>query len=503
VTAKTIPLGRLLEGLGDVHYVGCDASTAVAGLAVDSRKVDHGAAFLALRGATHDGHDFVAQVLDAGARVVILERGRIPPPGGAHVWLPDTHEAHPRLAANAFDRPADALRLAAVTGTNGKTTTTHLVGTMLHAAGRAHVRLGTSGNWIVDAERPASFTTPFPLELQALLRDAVDRGATHLVMEASSHALEQGRIRPLRFDAVGFTSFSQDHLDFHGDMQAYLAAKCRLASEHLRPEGLAVAAVDDQGAATAFLEAAAATGARAWRASRHDAAAEIHATQIRLHSDGITAHLVTPEGEATIESPLVGSFNLDNLMVAVGLGLGLGLPLPLLVRGLRSARGAPGRLEHVEVEGLAGPRVVVDYAHTPDAVERSIGALRALTSGRLFVVLGCGGDRDRAKRPMMGAVAARDADRFYATSDNPRTEDPTRILDDMLAGVAREHGGRVVRELDRAIAIERAVAEADVDDVVLVAGKGHEDYQILGTEKIHFDDREHARAALMRRSRPR
>jgi UDP-N-acetylmuramoyl-L-alanyl-D-glutamate--2,6-diaminopimelate ligase len=496
-----IPLHRLLGGLEpSARYVHCDPNTCVAGLEVDSRRVDSNVAFLALRGATHDGHDFVDTVLEAGARVVIVEHGRIEAPPGPHVWLSDTNAAYPAIAANAFGHPAQALRCAGVTGTNGKTTTAHLVGAMLRAAERPHLRLGSTGNWMIDAERPASFTTPFPLELQALLRDAVDRGATDLVMEVSSHALEQGRIRPLRFATVGFTSFSQDHLDFHGDMSTYLAAKCRLASQHLQPGGVAVAAVDGQPGATQFLDAARVVGARVWRASKQDAAAEIQASEVQLRADGITARLVTPAGEANLRSPLVGSFNLDNLMVAAGLGLGLGIGLPTIVEALATARGAPGRLEHVALEGGAGPRVIVDFAHTPDAIERALAVLRELTPGRLVVALGCGGDRDRSKRPMMGAVAARDADLFYATSDNPRTEDPARILDDMLAGVAPEYASRVVRELDRSAAIARAIADAAPDDVVLIAGKGHEDYQILGTRKIHFDDREHARAALVRRS---
>jgi UDP-N-acetylmuramoyl-L-alanyl-D-glutamate--2,6-diaminopimelate ligase len=496
-----IPLHRLLGGLEpSARYVHCDPNTCVTGLEVDSRRVDSNVAFLALRGATHDGHDFVDAVLASGARVVIVEHGRIKAPPGPHVWLSDTNAAYPAIAANVFDHPANALRMAGVTGTNGKTTTTHLVGAMLRAAARPHVRIGTTGNWVVDAERPTAYTTPFPLELQALLRDAVDRGATDLVMEVSSHALEQGRVRPLRYAAVGFTSFSQDHLDLHGDMGTYLAAKCKLASEHLQPGGVAVAAVDGQPGATQFLDAAAAVGARAWRASTQDAAAEIQASGVQLRADGITARLVTPHGEATLRSPLLGSFNLDNLMVAVGLGLGLELPLSTIVDALATAGGAPGRLELVGAAGTPGPRVIVDYAHTPDAIERAIGVLRALTTGRLMVLLGCGGDRDRSKRPMMGAIAARDADVFYATSDNPRTENPEKILDDMLAGIGPEHACPIIREPDRAIAIARAVAEATPDDVVLIAGKGHENYQILGTQKIHFDDREHARSALACRS---
>jgi len=492
-------LGELLRGCADVEYVGCDASTPFLGVEVDSRRVAAGSVFVALAGASHDGHAFVGDVLARGAAAVIVERGRIAAPAGPHVWLADTAAALPGIAARAHGEPADELRLIGVTGTNGKTTTTYLVAAMLAEAGRPHARLGTTGNWIVDREEPAAFTTPFPLELQALLARARSRGATDVTMEVSSHALAQGRVEPLRYHAVGLTSFSQDHLDFHADMEDYLRAKCQLPARHLREDGISVAAVDDQTAALAWF-AATRPGARCWRASRGgDPRAEILARRVAFTATHTEADVDTPRGRLTIHSPLLGPFNLDNMLVAIGLALGVGVDIPAIEAALRTSRGAPGRLEPVREPGIAGPHVLVDYAHTPDAIERTIAVLRPLASARLFVVLGCGGDRDPGKRPKMGAIAARGADRFYATSDNPRTEPPDRIVDDMLAGVAAEHRDRVVREVDRARAIARAIAEADPDDIVLVAGKGHEDYQILGHEKIHFDDREHARAALRSR----
>ena len=320
-------------------------------------------------------------------------------------------------------------------------------------------------------------------------------------MEVSSHALAQGRVRPLSYHAVGLTSFSQDHLDFHVDMADYLRAKCLLATHHLRADGVAVAAVDDQPAAGAFLAAATRTGARAWRASRGaDPSAEIVARAIAFAATHTEAEVDTPLGSLSITTPLIGPFNLDNALVAAGLALAVGVDGRAIEAALRDSRGAPGRLEPVREDGIGGPHVLVDYAHTPDAIERTIAVLRPLARARLIVVLGCGGDRDPSKRPQMGAIAARGADRFWATSDNPRTEPPDRIVDDMLAAVAPEHRDRVIREVDRAAAIAGAIAEADDDDIVLVAGKGHEDYQILGTTKVHFDDREHARAALRARS---
>jgi UDP-N-acetylmuramoyl-L-alanyl-D-glutamate--2,6-diaminopimelate ligase len=491
----------LLRDRSDAVYVGCEPGTAVRELVADSRRVTPGAVFIALAGGAHDGHGFVDEVLARGAIAAVIQRGRIAAPAGPHVWLDDTWSALPSMAAHAYGDPGDALRLAGITGTNGKTTTAHLLGAIMATAGRLHARLGTTGNWMVDHEDRAGFTTPFPLELQALLADARARGATDVVMEVSSHALAQARVAPLRYHAVGLTSFSQDHLDFHVDMDDYLRAKCRLADTYVRADGVAVAAVDGQPAAAAFLAAARTVGARSWRASRgDDRAAEIRAEAIELAATHTRARIVTPLGTLALHTPLLGPFNLDNTMVAIGMALALAIPAEAIAEALAHSHGAPGRLEPVRAPGIAGPHVLVDYAHTPDAVERTLAMLRPLTRAGLAVVLGCGGDRDPGKRPLMGAIAARDADRFYATSDNPRTEPPAQIVDAMLAGVDPAHRERVVRELDRARAIARAIADADADDIVLVAGKGHEDYQVIGEQRLHFDDREHARAALQRRA---
>jgi len=498
---EPLTLRRLLAGIEPAPQLqGCDLDTTITALVVDSRRVEPGAAFLAVKGETHDGHGFVAQAIERGAAVVIVEGDRVGPLPGAVVRLRDSSTAYPELAANAHERPGDTLWLAGVTGTNGKTTTAHLVGAALRHAGLLHARLGTTGNWLVDREAPAGYTTPFPEELQALLAGARDHGATHAVMEVSSHALAQGRARPLRFTAVGLTSFSQDHLDFHHTMDEYLAAKCRLTAEHLRPEGTAIAAVDANPPAAERFLAAAPAGALRWRASRGAVpGAELLAEAIEHTPQGLRATLHTPAGRIALRSPLVGAYNLDNLMVALGLGLGLGVSLEAMTEALAESTGAPGRLQRVAVEGIRGPAVLVDYAHTPDAVARAIEAVRPACRGRLVVILGCGGDRDPSKRPLMGRVAAEGADRFWATSDNPRTEDPEAIVDMMLAGVPPGCRDRVERCTDRASAIAGAIAEANDDDLVLVAGKGHEDYQVLGTQKIHFDDREHAHAALLRR----
>ncbi|MBV1859923.1 MAG: UDP-N-acetylmuramoyl-L-alanyl-D-glutamate--2,6-diaminopimelate ligase, partial [Nannocystaceae bacterium] len=436
-------------------------------------------------------------------QVVFIQRGSVEPPAGPHVWFENTAVVYPQLAANAWGRPAASLRLAAVTGTNGKTTTAHLLGAILRHHGAGFARLGTTGNWVVDREESAAFTTPFPLELQALLRRTVDRGGSHVVMEASSHALEQGRVEPLRFDAVGFTSFSQDHLDFHPTMKAYLSAKCRLADHHLAADGVAVAAVDDQPASRTFLKRAKPHARACLRVSKgSDPRAELFAREIEYGARHTRAVLQTPEGALELRTPLIAPYNLDNALVALGMAWGLGVPFPEGVEALRTASGAPGRLERVHNNEADAPTVVVDYAHTPDAVQRALAAVRPLCRGRLHVVLGCGGDRDPSKRPIMGRAAADAADVFWATSDNPRTESPDAIVDAMLAGLPSDTQVELHRVVDRAEAISRAVASADNDDLLLIAGKGHEDYQVLGLDKVYFDDREHARAALQNRTIP-
>lgn len=498
--STSIRLGELLAGYdGEITYEGCDATTSIGDVAVDSRVVKSGDAFVAVVGATNDAHRFVDAVQTAGAAVVIAQRGRLETLKGPHVWLDDTAAALPTIAANRFGHPARQLQLAGITGTNGKTTTAHLVAGVLRHAGSPHIRLGTTGNWVVDREDAAGFTTPFPLELQGLLADAVSRGAKTGVMEVSSHALEQGRAKPIAYAAVGLTSFSQDHLEFHPTMEAYLEAKCRLASEYLRADGIAVAAVDGQPAASQFLSAAASP--RRWRASQGAVPdAEILAHAIRDDGAGLRAQVDTPMGSIALVSPLVGDFNLDNLLVTIGLSLGLGIDTNAIEDALPSLHGAPGRLERVRATPES-PVVFVDYAHTPDAVQRAIAVVRGVCRGELLVVLGCGGDRDRSKRAVMGHVASTGADRFWATSDNPRTEDPEQIIDDMLADIDGGQRHKVVRCCDRGDAIADAIGTASSNDVVLIAGKGHEDYQVLGTRRIHFDDREHALAALSQRGK--
>jgi UDP-N-acetylmuramoyl-L-alanyl-D-glutamate--2,6-diaminopimelate ligase len=482
----------------------CGPDTAIGPPKADSRRVEPGDCFIALRGLGADGHDYLDAATASGAGLLVVERGRESGSGQPRVVVDDTGEALPILVAGWHGWPGEHMRLAGITGTNGKTSTAHLVAATLAAAGRPHLRLGTTGNWLVDHEAKAEFTTALPIELQALLAEGRAHGASCAVMEVSSHALDQARVAPLRFDAVALTSFSQDHLDYHPSMAAYLEAKCLLARRYCKAKGLVVVPREQGDAAAAFLGAAAEAGvARRWRSSRAPVgadAAEIAVVE-RHAGAGLAAKVRTPVGELELRSPMVGEYNLDNLLVTIGVAIGLGVELEHIEVALARSTGAPGRLEPVTVAGCEGPVVYVDYAHTPDAVARALQALRPITTergGKLVVVLGCGGDRDPSKRPLMGEIASRSADRFYASSDNPRTEEPAAIVDQMIAGVV-PGGAQLIREVDRARAIAAAIAEADTHDVVLIAGKGHEDYQILGTRKIHFDDREHAERALQRR----
>jgi UDP-N-acetylmuramoyl-L-alanyl-D-glutamate--2,6-diaminopimelate ligase len=379
---------------------------------------------------------------------------------------------------------------------------------MLNAAGRKPGVIGTVGYRFGGRQKEASLTTPGALELHSLLAEMKQSGASDVVMEASSIALEQGRLAGCRYRVAALTNVTQDHLDYHGTMERYFAAKAILFRELMLAEvGVSVFFADDPHGVTMRKEAR----GPVLTLSRSERGADVVVLQRQLGADGIRMRLGTPAGNLEIVSPLVGDFNVDNILTAVGIALGHGLPPAAIADGLAQLRGVPGRLESVGNE--AGVLCVVDYAHTPDALERALDVLRPLTKGRLICVFGCGGDRDRGKRPLMGQAAVGRADVTIVTSDNPRTETPESIIDMILEGVrATGKAERSVAELtqgltgyhaepDRWTAISRAVALARLGDVVLLAGKGHEDYQIVGTQKTHFDDREIAAAAFAARRR--
>jgi UDP-N-acetylmuramoyl-L-alanyl-D-glutamate--2,6-diaminopimelate ligase len=493
-------LSAVIQGTGARGDAGRDPEVSL--VTGDSRAVVPGAVFFALPGTARDGHDFAAEAARKGAVAVVAERA-VPCAPAALFLAPSSRRAMAIAAANLHGRPADALLLAAVTGTNGKTTVAWLVEASARAADLPIAMLGTVVHRWPGVERSAVHTTPESTEIQAMLAEARDAGAKAAVLEVSSHALAQERVAGMRFRAAGFTNLTRDHLDYHGDMERYFAAKRRLFTEHLAPDGVAVVNVRD--AAGARLADQLGPGRTVWRyGGRADDA-------LRAEGDvlsglaGISGSFATPAGQIHVRSPLVGAHNLENLVCAAGLALALGVPAAAVARGLSSSAGAPGRLERIGARGIS---VFVDYAHTDDALAHALSALRALDPRRLVCVFGCGGDRDRGKRPLMGEVAAKGADLVVVTSDNPRTEDPGAIIAEIVAGVERagmhrltaaavrrgDHG--FVVEADRRAAIALAVAAAAEGDAVLVAGKGHEDYQIVGAERRRFSDREEARRAL-------
>ena len=487
-------------GLAIADGLGNPALTAITS---DSRAVGTGSLFLGLPGERVDGGRFWRQALQSGAAAAVIgpaAASEDPPAAGDPVVVVQEPVARVvgDLSAAFWDHPSRRMALIGVTGTNGKTTTTHLIEHLAGQVGQPTALFGTLVNRWPGHSITATHTTAFADRLQAQLAEAASGGAQLAAMEVSSHALAQHRVAGCRFAGAVFTNLTQDHLDYHPSMEDYFEAKASLfAAPLLDPsEARAVVNSDDPWGA----RLADRLGPGCWRSSLSDARAELRVVDLAMTSQGVTGRLISPRGDGLFSSPLLGRFNLMNLLQAVGVLLQQDLPLPLLLEAIASFRGVPGRMERVVVKGAeasALPAVLVDYAHTPDGLDNALAAARPFCNGRLICVFGCGGDRDRGKRPQMAAIAARHADRVVVTSDNPRTEDPQRILDDVVAGIPS--GTDLMVEGDRAVAIASAIADAAADDLVLVAGKGHEDYQILGTEKVHFDDREEAEQALRRR----
>jgi len=485
----------------------------IRGVRYDSRRVSPGDLFVALRGANSDGHDFLDRAVAAGAAALIVEeipsdalRGELPT-----AVVPDTRRALAPISARFFGHPASEMNLVGVTGTNGKTSTTYLVESILSNAGQRVGLVGTVEIRYAGTREVAVNTTPESLDLQRTLRAMRTEQVDAAVMEVSSHGLELGRVEGCAFKVAAFTNLSQDHLDFHGSMDAYLASKARLFRDHLAPGAVAVLNVDDP-AGEKMLGIARDAGAEILRVGRGpDAAADLRLIDASTSLEGTRATLEDADGRFDVALPLLGDFNLENLLVAVGIGRALGLEIDTIAAGVAACPQVPGRMERVEGLGHDEPTVLVDYAHTPDAVEKLLHAVRPLGEGRLVAVFGCGGDRDRAKRPLMAEAVAAHADLAIATSDNPRTEDPVAILADLEEGLRTLERvepevlyagdrGRYSVLVDRREAISRAIGDAGATDTVVIAGKGHEDYQILGREKFPFDDRVEARRALLARA---
>jgi UDP-N-acetylmuramoyl-L-alanyl-D-glutamate--2,6-diaminopimelate ligase len=476
-----IPTGRIREALdaaGLLVEVRGSVPATIASVGDDSRRVTSGALFIATRGRERDGHDFLEKARAAGATMVVVEdpkRTDLP----AFV-VREGRRAAAVAAAAAYDWPAKQLHLVGITGTNGKTTTTHI---LRHLLDRSQVRsgsIGTVGVLVGSEGRPfgddPGLTTPGPVELQRILRDFVRAGVGSVAMEVSSHALDQQRVGGVDFDAVVFTNLSRDHLDYHGTMEAYRDAKAKLI-DYLAPHGTIVANLDDPAWRTLRTER------RRVSFSTRVPSAEVNAQDVQFTPRGSRWQLVIAGQPKAVELPLIGDFNISNALGAAAAAYSLGVSIDHIASRLGSVPQVPGRLEAVHTQ----PTVLRDYAHTPDALERAIRAVRPFTHGRLIVLFGAGGDRDKGKRPQMGAIAEQLADYAIVTSDNPRTEDPEVILDEIEAGMrqGREHA----RVEDRREAIARALSMAQPDDVVLLAGKGHETYQIRGTEKLPFDEK--------------
>jgi UDP-N-acetylmuramoyl-L-alanyl-D-glutamate--2,6-diaminopimelate ligase len=498
-------LRELLSGVAGVND-GIDASVgqaAVTGVAYDSRQAGPGAVFVALRGVKADGASFARDAIKRGAIAVVSESA--PPDGLTAPWIrvADARLALAALSAAFYGRPSEELTLVGITGTNGKTTTSYVLSSIFEAAGFKCGRIGTVGYRIGDREMDAARTTPEAPDLQRMLREMVTQGCGACVMEVSSHALSLRRADHLHFAAAIFTNLTRDHLDFHGDMEEYFLAKRRLF-ELLPENGIGVANVDDRRGADF------AAAARRPVTYAIDAPADVRPGPLTYSLEGLSFEARTPRGTLRLRSSLVGRPNTYNILAAVAAAMALDLPFSAIEEGVEDLVNVPGRFQ--VVSGAADDvRVVVDYAHTDDALKNLLETARPLATGRLITVFGCGGDRDRPKRPLMGAVAARLSDLVIVTSDNPRSEDPEQIIDEVKRGIVMPadrtppKGHPAPRStpclaiVDRKAAIARAVREARAGDLVLIAGKGHEKYQVIGDRTLPFDDVEVAREALARR----
>ncbi len=481
------------------------AKVEVSGVTHDSRRVKKGDLFVALPGVKIDGAQFAGEAVARGAVAIVAERSvdaKLP-----SVVVGSARKALATIAANFYGRPADALNLLGITGTNGKTTTAYLLESICSASGASCGLVGTIQYRFAGKTLPPTHTTPDPLELHRMFREMVNAGTDTVAMEVSSHALVQERVHGLTFCAAAFTNLTRDHLDYHKDLEEYFQSKRKLFLENLSPGGVAVVNGDDTYGNRIYSER---RGSKrmAWKFSR-TGNAEISATNAEFTLAGIRATLKTPAGDIPIRSQLVGFHNLENILAAAGMALSGGFSRRDVQDGIERVQGVPGRMERVEAGGLVA---LVDYAHTDDALKRALESVRTLSKGRLLVVFGCGGDRDRGKRPLMGLAAAEGADLAVVTSDNPRSEDPDEIIAQVTSGMERGGFRRIsvgkarsgekgyLVESDRKQAIVLAASLAKPGDVILIAGKGHEAYQHIDEEKHPFDDRQEAAEALKARA---
>ena len=475
------------------------AGLSIESLCIDSRQARPGALFFAMPGTTKDGNAFALAAVRSGAVGVV---STVASAGATVPWIvvDDARKALARAARAFYGRDKSTMRHAGVTGTNGKTTLTYLLEAIVSAAGKNPLVIGTVEHRLGQRVWPTAHTTPEAITLCERIVEAETLGADWTVMECSSHGLDQYRADSLQFDIVGFTNLTPDHLDYHGTMERYFDAKLRLFTELVRTDGAAAINLDGAHGRELHEKCLAVKRSRVLGCSTVVSTGDVYVWKIVQGIRATELTMRTPAGELALESPLIGAFNVENVALAVTMAIGAGFALDAIKRGIEGLRGVPGRLERVVApDGRMG---FVDYAHTPDALERVLQTLNALPHQHVICVFGCGGDRDKTKRPLMGAAASTLSDYVVLTSDNPRTEDAEAIIADVLPGMgSRTRGASLSRETftvlkDRKEAIRFAAEQTRDGDILLIAGKGHEDYQIIGTTKHHFDDREELLSAL-------
>ena len=480
----------------DVQQVQGDQNVSIQDITADSRAVKLNSLFIALDGATVDGHNYIDKAVAAGAVAVIVSKPVTVPDDVCVITVSDTRQAMMVCVPYFFDYPANRMRMVGVTGTNGKTTTTHMIRHILKAQGHKVGVIGTVHIMIGDTSYPIHNTTPDVVDLQHILHQMVQENVEYCVMEVSSHALALGRVSGVEFDTAVFTNLTQDHLDFHKTFENYLAAKCKLFEQVSAPNQVkdnkgAVINIDDSYGHRVMEKTTAPTITYSTLGKGTLNASDVHM------STKNSQYTVNYKGESyPVSMNTTGLFNVYNTLAAIGACLQEGISMEAIDTALKTFSSVPGRFELIE-EGQDFA-VVVDYAHTPDGLQNILETAKAIKENRIIIVFGCGGDRDATKRPIMGRIAAEYGDKIYVTSDNPRTEDPVQIVKDVEVGVkeALRNGTSYEVIVDRREAINHAIHDAKAGDIVIIAGKGHENYQILKNETIHFDDREEARKAL-------
>ncbi len=469
-------LGQLTEPLQIIRST-ADPETEICGISHDSRKTKPGDLFVAIKGFESDGHRYIPDAAAKGAAAVLCEEA--PEIDIPYVLIGDCRLGLALASREFFGNPAAGMKVIGFTGTSGKTSSTHIMKHVLETAGAKVGLIGTNGNMIGDRHLHSEYTTPESYELHRLFREMADAGCTHVVMEVSSHSLALERVAGIHFDVAVFTNLSQDHLDLHGTMDEYAAAKRKLFGQC----GVACINMDDSRGA--FMAEGAA--APVFFYSAKDNSADLVAKDIRLTSSGVRFAAVSGEELALTKLAIPGMFSVYNALAVISACMAAGMSLADSAAGVSSAKGVKGRMESVPTDGDYS--IIIDYSHKPDALEKALKTLRPVTKGRLIVLFGCGGDRDRGKRPIMASIAAQNADLVIVTSDNPRTEEPMDIINEILPGL--KNGTAASKVIcSRPEAIRWAIDNAAPGDVILLAGKGHEDYQIIGHEKHHMDERE-------------